>query len=146
MPNVFTTFEGNVYLENGGYTVSTYSDEGFIMLEPTYSTKKRKDILVNLPYMNGEIDFSKQYGDTAFYESCEVTYRFVQQWPPTSTGAADMAVKHAYFEGICWDVDGDVYDDYGAVTLHNARCTSFQATPYPGDNILMVEVTFRGVR
>lgn len=127
-----------------GTVKKSYTDYGFYMLEPTYGTRKRKEILVDLPYMDGVLDFSAQFG-TEYFAECEHTYRFVQQFQPTSAGCAAMWSTHETFESFCWNFHGAIHDDYGR-SLGIARCTSFTATVSPGDNTLTIEVTFTGRR
>lgn len=148
MPNVHDSLEHNVTFtpDDGGTARKSFDYFGFYMLEPTYATKKRKDVLVSLPYMDGELDFSDVYNGRAYFEASEVTYRFAQQFEPSASGANAMRSMHTGFESFCWGFRGTITDDYGAVTLTGARCTSFTATPFPGDNTLTIEVTFKGVR
>lgn len=117
----------------------SYDYYGFYMGDPKYDTKKRKQVVVSLPYANGELDFSNQFNNQSYFEACDVTYKFFRRYSDT----IDMYNAHKPFEDFCWSFKGDITDDYG-MRLFKARCTSFVATPHISNNVLEVEVTFRG--
>lgn len=145
-PNVYTDLVANVtFTPTSGTAKGSYTDYKLILIEPTYGTKKRKDVLVSLPYMNGELDFSEQYNNTSFYECSEFTYKWVRQFAPSAAGATAMKTTHTNFESFCWGFHGSILDDYG-LGMSSARCVEFKATPFPGDNTLTIEAKFRGVR
>lgn len=146
MANPFATTMAEVtFTPDSGTAKQSYTTYGFYMLEPKYTTKKKKEVVVSLPYMDGDLDLSELSG-RVYWQACDVTYKFVQQWEPTAAGMSAMRARHTSFETFCWGFLGTITDDYGAVTITGARCTSFTATPSPADNTLTVEVTFRGVR
>jgi len=151
MPNVSDSISSGVTFTPGdGSAKHSYDDFSLYLVEPTYSTRKRKEVLVNLPYMDGVLDFSDQFERFAdvldrgdyYYEAEEVSYRFVRQFQPGASGAQAMRQAHAAMETFFWKFKGDIADDYGK-TFAQATCTALTVTPHPVDNTLELEVKFR---
>ena len=146
MPNVSASIKAGVTLtpNSGAAAKHTYTDYKLFLVAPTYATRKRKDVMVSIPYMDGVLDFSDQHQNRVFFEPVEVTYRFVRQFEYGAAGATAMKNFHDTLESFVWGFKGTVADDYRGAVCYDARATSFTATPNPGDNTLEVEVVFQG--
>lgn len=131
----------------GGSAVHTFTGWGcWFSAAPSYSSRKRKENIISIPFSDSVLDFSKIDGRYYFDEST-VTYSLVYAAKGDTSDAkiADMKAKQATIESFLWDFKGSVSDDYTSPrSMRNARCTSFTATPNLGGGVLEMQFTMQG--
>lgn len=130
-----------------GTAVHSYNDWGcWLSAAPSYSSRKRKENIINIPFSDSVLDFSKIDGRYYFDES-NVTYSlaYPAKGNTSDEKIADMKAKQTTIENFIWNFKGSVTDDYvSPKVMRNARCTSFDATPNLAGGVLEMTFTMQG--
>ena len=121
-------------------TGHTYRDYGWYMSAVKHGSPQKKEVIVDVPYTDGVLDFSDLDG-RFHWGSREVAYTFVQKFNDID----EMVIQTNRFESDLRDVRSDITDDllWGGAAWHNARCISVEHTYHPKGCVAVVDVRFR---
>lgn len=138
---------GATFSPNSGSAVHTHKNWGcWFTAPPSYSSRKRKENIVTVPFSDSVLDFSK-IGGRYYYDESTVTYTLAYPCKGSTFDAkvADMRNKQNAIENFLWEFSGSVTDDYiVGKSMRNARCTSLDFTPDIAGCVLEVTFTMQG--
>lgn len=130
-----------------GWYVHTYDTWGcWMSAPPSYSSRKRKENIVSIPFSDSVLDFSRLDG-RSYYEESEVTYTisYKASGQTFSARVSDMREKQYNIESYLWGFHGPISDDYmSGKTMANARCVSLEFEPNLAAGVLTATFTMRG--
>lgn len=139
---------GATLTSKSGSAVHTSKDWGcWFSAPPSYSSRKRKESIVSIPFSDSVLDFSRIDNGRSYFEESTVTYTLAYPCKGSTFDAkiADMRSKQAGLENFLWGFLGSVTDDYiSGRSMRNARVTSLDFTPNVAGGVLEAVVTFQG--
>lgn len=130
-----------------GKTVDTFKDWGcYLAAPPVYGSRQRKEMLVEIPFCDVPLDFSKIDG-SYHYEETENEYSLVYI-SESSNGATQLEAlrsKVSEMENYLWNFKGSVSDAFlPNHSLKYAKVSSVEYTFYPNAGALRVDLIIKG--
>lgn len=113
-------------------------DSGYILLERNCPTPNEKEIVENIPYMNGVFDFSELTGER-YYENRQITYKLVK--PNVAYNDRKRLENTAKYQ-LMRAFDGQLIDTHDNGYCWVGKCKSVKATDDQGKRNLILEITF----